>query len=72
MREYAIYAKKLEFGDNRVEKLLDDFGLKIKCMSTSHSEWIIVYEAERQRKLTPKQIEQIEANSLIYEIDAFY
>ena len=72
MVEYTVQAKKLEFGDNKVEKLLGKFSLKIRAITTTNNERTLMYETERQRKLTPKQMVKIEPNSLVNEIVAEY
>lgn len=72
MRKYFVQAKKLEFGDNKVEESLGKFGLKIRAIATTDNERTLMYETERQRKLTPKQMDKIESNSLVNVIVAEY
>lgn len=72
MVEYDVQAKKLEFGNNSIEELLSKFGLKIKSIATTDQDNKLIYETEREKRLTPRQMNQIESNRLIVEICAVY
>ena len=68
MISYKIITRKFEFGDNKFEQALNnDFGLKINSIA-SGDEDTLVYEAERERRLTSKEIGQLLFTGGVYLI----
>ena len=68
MVEYEIIAKKTNFGDNRFENFFNRFGLKNKSIKIGNDEKSLIYEVERQKRLSPGEIGQIEFVVGIYSV----
>ena len=66
MVEYEIQTEKFKFGDNRVEEALEKLGLERKGIKVGEC-GTLIYEAERQKKLTHYEIAQIPGVILIKE-----
>ena len=69
MREYEVRAEKLKYGDDRIEKILGSFNLKIKRVKTrNEDDESLIYEVESQKKLTIEEQKQIQTMGGIFLI----